>query len=84
MYSDQYLSVRYAFLKPATHYQTVAQTRHWTELGGWRSKVGWSFKEWTSYTKYLPNPDIRPSREKEEGRLMLVRTSLIKCGDSEH
>lgn len=40
MYNNQYLSVCYAFLKPATHYQTVAQTRHWTELGGWRSKVG--------------------------------------------
>lgn len=40
MYSDQYLSVRYAFLKPATHYQTVTQTRHWIELGEWRSKVG--------------------------------------------
>lgn len=34
MYNNQYLSVCYAVLKPATHYQTVAQTRHWTELGG--------------------------------------------------
>lgn len=85
MYSITINIYRYAFLKPATHYQIVAQTRHWTELGGWRSKVGKGVSKSGHLTPntYPIQTSDQAGRRKKVG-WMLVRTSLIKCGDSEH